>query len=153
MLADILRIAFLCVVIGCASIPLSFEINNSPWIVWLGNALGSLVSALVVVYIGERITDQKFKQRISRRAWGKKIVKAFDEGNSNEGVSQARNLINKHGLKAFSLFCPIFPGVLLSTAAVYLLDLDKKIYKRSLPAGIFIVSGLYVFGFWWLFIQ
>jgi len=149
----ILKIAILCVFIGAASIPVSFTINSSPAIVWIGNALGSLFSALVVLYIGERLTSQKFKDRVSHRRVGKKVVKAFDEGGSNKEVQKASSFINKHGLKIFSFFCPIFPGTLISTVTVFLLDLDKHAYKRWMAAGVFFVSGAYVFGYWWIFVK
>lgn len=149
----ILRIAILCVLIGGASIPVSFGINSSPSVVWIGNALGSLFSAVVVVYIGEHITNEAYKKRISKRRIGKKVVKTFDEGQTNRGVIKARKIINKRGLKIFSLVCPIFPGVLVSTAAVYLLDLDKRTYKRWMFCGVVFVSGIYVFGYWWLFVK
>jgi len=149
----ILKIALLCVLIGASSIPISFEINSSPIIVWLGNGLGSLFSALVVIYIGDRLTSQKFKERIRKRRLGHKIVRTFDEGESNNKVKKAGIFINKHGLKFFSFLCPIFPGVLISTSTVYLLGLDKKTYKRWMMAGVFFASGAYVFGYWWLFVK
>ena len=60
MVVDILKIAVLCIVAGAASIPVSFGVNSSPVIVWLGNALGSLASAIVVIYIGDRLTSRSF---------------------------------------------------------------------------------------------
>lgn len=153
MLAQIFKIAFLCITIGSASIPLSFDINNNPFVVWTGNALGSLVSAVVVIMIGNRITNQHFKDRISKRRVGKKIVTTFDEGQDNKNVVKAGGLINRHGLKIFSLLCPIFPGVLISTVTVYILNLDKRTYSRWMFAGVVFVSGAYVFGFWWLFVK
>ena len=153
MLGDILKIALLCILIGAVSIPASFNVNSSPVIVWFGNALGSLFSVAAVVYIGERITDEKFKEKAKKRRMGEKIVKTFDEGNRNKNVVLARDFINKRGLKIFSLICPIFPGTLIATTAVYLLDLDKNIYKRWVTAGVFLASGVYVFGYWWLFVR
>jgi hypothetical protein len=153
MLGEILKIAVLCIVLGGASIPFSFEVNSSPAIVWAGNALGSLLSAMFVIYIGNRITNERFKKKISKRRVGKKVVHVFDEGENNRAVGKASRTINKHGLRLFSLLCPIFPGVLVSTAAVYLLDLDKQIYKRWMFAGVVVVSGIYVFGYWWLFVK
>jgi hypothetical protein len=153
MLAQIIKIAILCIIIGSASIPVSFTINNSPWIVWLGNALGSLLSAVVVIYIGDRITDEKFKARISKRHIGKKVVKVFDEGSQNKKIAKTRITINKHGLRLFSLLCPIFPGVTISTAAVYVLDLDKRTYKKWMFIGVVFVSWVYVFGYWWVFVK
>jgi len=153
MLGDILKIAALCVVIGSASIPLSFNVNASPVIVWLGNALGSLFSALVVIYISERITSPGFKKRLAHSRPGRKIVKVFDAGETNKEFKKASGFINRHGLRIFSFLCPIFPGVLISTAVVYLLDLDKRLYKRWVTAGIFFVSGAYVFGYWWIFVK
>lgn len=153
MLSDIIRIAILCVIIGSASIPVSFTINSSPVIVWLGNALGSLFSAIVVIYIGNRITSDKFKSRLSKGRMGKKVVKTFDEGDDNKRVAKARARIENHGLRLFSFLCPIFPGVLISTSVVYMLDLDKKTYKRWMFAGIFFASGAYVFGYWLIFVK
>jgi hypothetical protein len=153
MLFNIIKIAALCVVIGAASIPVSFTIDSSPWIVWIGNALGSLFSAAVVIFIGNRITDTKFKKKISKRRIGKKVVYAFDEGQDNKHVIKANKQINKHGLRLFSLVCPIFPGVLISTVAVYILDLDKHIYKRWMFTGVIFVSWGYVFGYWYVFVK
>lgn len=149
----ILKIAVLCIALGAASIPLSFGINSNPVIVWLGNALGSLISALVVIYIGDRLTSDRFKSKVSKRHFGKKIVTVFEEGDDNKKVLKVRILINKHGLRVFSFLCPIFPGVLLSTAAVYVFDLDRKTYKRWMIAGIFFASGAYVFVYWWTFLK
>ncbi len=153
MLVDIIRIAIICVIAGSISIPVSFGINPSPWVVWVGNALGSLLSAFVVIYIGDRIMSNKFRIRISRSRIGKKIVIAFDEGSENKNVIKAQGFINQHGLKLFALFCPIFPGVLLSTVSVYLLGLDKQTYKRWMFAGVVFVSGGYVFSYWLFFVK
>jgi predicted Na+-dependent transporter len=112
MLSDLIKIALLCVVIGGASIPASFTINDSPTVVWIGNALGSLFSAIVVICISNRITNQRFKNKASR-----------------------------------------WRVVLISTIAVYVLDLDKRIYKRWMFTGIFFASGAYVYGYWWLFLK
>jgi len=153
MIRNILAIAFLCITIGAASIPVSFGINSNPVIVWLGNALGSLISAIVVIYIGTRITDKKIKDKISKHRAGKKIVKTFDEGQDNKGVMKARDNINKRGLKLFSIITPVFPGVLISTVTVFVLGLDLEVYKKWMYVGIFLVSGAYVFGFWLLFVK
>jgi hypothetical protein len=153
MLLDLIKIAGLCIVIGSASIPVSFTINESPVVVWLGNAIGSLISAIFVIYVGNHITSQKFKKKAYRFRIGKKVVAVFDEGDKNKHVKKAGGLINKHGLKLFSFFCPIFPGVLISTAAVFLLNLDLKTYKRWMFCGIFFASGAYVFGYWWVFVK
>ena len=149
----ILRIALLCILIGSASIPISFGINDSPVVVWLGNALGSLLSAMVVIYVGDHVTSDKFKKRVSKRRMGRKMVNAFDQGEESKAVVKVGNFINGHGLRFYSLFCPIFPGVTLSTAAVYVLNLDKKVYKRWMFGGVVFVSGLYVFGYWFIFIK
>jgi hypothetical protein len=153
MSAGILRIAVLCILFGAASIPISFGVNNNPIIVWLGNALGSLASALVVFYIGDRLTSDRFKNKVGKRRFGKKIITVFEEGDDNKKVLKVRIMINKHGLRVFSFFCPIFPGVLISTSAIYLFDLDRKIYKRWMIAGIFFASGAYVFAYWWTFVK
>jgi hypothetical protein len=153
MFGNIIKIALLCVVIGCASIPVSFTITDSFWEVWIGNALGSLFSAVMVIFIGNRITDTKFKKKMSRRRAGKKVVKAFDEGQTNKGVIKTKQLIDNHGLKLFSFFCPIFPGVLVSTVAVYILDLNRKTYERWMFLGVVFASGFYVFGYWLAFVR
>lgn len=153
MLTDIIKIAGLCIVAGAVSIPVSFGINGNPIVVWLGNALGSVLSALVVIYIGNRLTDKKFTKGVSKRRFGKKIITVFEEGDDNKKVLKVRIFVNKHGLRVFSFLCPIFPGVLISTAAIYVFDLDKKIYKHWLIAGIFFASGAYVFGYWWAFVR
>jgi len=153
MLFDIFQIAFLCIIIGGASIPVSFTVNSNPFVVWIGNALGSLVSAVVVIYIANRITNARFKKKISKHRVGKKIVTAFDEGEDNKKAQTASSFINKHGLRLFSLVCPIFPGVLISTVVVYALNLDKKTYVRWMLAGVFFVSGGYVFAYWWAFVR
>lgn len=153
MTGNIIKIAVLCITVGVASIPISFTISTSPIVVWLGNALGSLLSALVVIFIAHRITSDRFKGRVSKVRAGRKIVTVFEQGDDNKKVLKARIFINKHGLRIFSFLCPIFPGVLISTAAVYLLDLDTKLYVRWMIAGIFFASGAYVFGYWFAFIK
>ncbi|HSW84993.1 MAG TPA: hypothetical protein VLF79_00050 [Candidatus Saccharimonadales bacterium] len=153
MFADIIKIAVLCVFIGGASIPVSFVINTSPWVVWFGNALGSLFSAVVVIYICERITSKKFRNKAVKRRLGKKVVEVYEEGDDNKKVLKARVLIDKHGLRVFSFLCPIFPGVLVSTIAVYVLNLDKHIYKKWMYTGVFIASGFYVFSYWLVFVR
>lgn len=150
---DIIKIAFLCIVIGGASIPVSFTINANPFVVWFGNALGSVLSAAFVIYVANRITNDKFKQKIVRYRVGKKIIVVMDEGTDNKKAQKAGGFINKYGLRMFSLLCPIFPGVLVSTTAVYALRLDTKLYKRWMLAGVFFVSGAYVFGYWLAFVK
>jgi membrane protein DedA with SNARE-associated domain len=153
VIGDIIKIGLLCIVIGGASIPVSFGINSSPWIVWLGNALGSLLSAIVVVYIGDRITSEKFKNKANRWRIGRKIVAVYDAGEDGRKVRKVSSFIDKYGIKIFALFCPIFPGVAISTAGVYILDLDKATFKRWMFGGVVFVSGIYVFGYWWLFVK
>jgi hypothetical protein len=153
MNSGILRIALLCIVIGSASIPISFAINPNPFVVWFGNALGSVLSALVVIFIANRITNQRFKKKISRWRVGNKVVTLYDEGQKNKKVDKAGIFIDKHGLRIFSLLCPIFPGVTISTIVVYVLDLDKQIYKKWMLAGVFFVSGAYCFGYWFIFLH
>lgn len=150
---QVIQIAILCIVFGGASIPISFTVSTSPWVVWMGNALGSLLSALFVIYIGNKITDKKSEEKLSKKRFTRKVVTVFEEGSDNKKVQKARILINKHGLRIFSLLCPIFPGVLISTVAVYVLDLDKKTYKRWMSAGVVFVSGFYVFSYWLAFVR
>jgi hypothetical protein len=153
MLRQIIHIAILCIIFGGASIPLSFTVNSSPVIVWIGNALGSLISALVVIYVGNKMTNKKTEEKLSKKRFTRKIVTVFEEGEDNKKVQKARILIDKHGLRLFSLLCPIFPGVLISTVAVFALDLDLKIYKRWMSAGVVFVSGFYVFSYWLAFVK
>lgn len=149
MTGNLIKIALLCIVLGGASIPFAFQVSPSPVIVWLGNSLGSLISAFVVIYIAERISNETFKKRVQRFRIGNKVVTVMDSGESNTKVVKARGFINKHGLKFFALVCPIFPGALISTITVYTLELDKRTYKLWLIPGIFLVSGIYVFGYWY----
>lgn len=148
-----MRIAVQCIVLGGASIPLSFNVTSNPWIVWAGNALGSLISAVVVIFIGNRITDKKFEKKMGKRRFTRKIITVFEQGDDNKKVQKARIIINKHGLRIFALLCPIFPGVLVSTVAIYALDLDKELYKRWMFVGVTLVSGFYVFGYWLAFVR
>lgn len=152
-LVPIIQIAILCIVLGGASIPISFTVSSSPFVVWIGNALGSLISAMVVIYIGNHLTDKKTEEKLSKKRFTRKIVTVFEEGDENKKVQKARLVINKHGLRLFSLFCPIFPGVLVSTVAIYALDLDKKLYKKWMFLGVIFVSGMYVFGYWFAFVK
>lgn len=138
---------------GSASIPISFQVNSNPFIVWFGNALGSVISAVVVIYIGNRLTSKPFKDKVSKHKVGKKVTKVFDEGDDNKKVQKAGSFIDKHGLRFFSLLCPIFPGVTVSTAAVFMLNLDRKLYKRWMFTGVVFVSGAYVFGYWFTVIH
>jgi hypothetical protein len=149
----ILQIAVLCVLIGAASIPVSFTVNSSPIVVWLGNALGSLFSAFFVIFISERITRKSFRTKMRRHRYSKKVVTLYDEGEDNKKIKKAGGYINKHGLKVFSFLCPIFPGTLIATITVYLLHLDTRIYKRWMFAGVFFASGAYVFGYWLVFVK
>lgn len=153
MIEDIIKIAVLCIVIGGASIPVAFTISSDPVIVWTGNALGSLLSAIFVIYVANKITDKDEEKKFAKKRFTKKIVTVFEQGDDNKKVKKASIIINRHGLKLFSLFCPIFPGVLLATVAVYALDLDKKIYLRWMPAGVILVSGFYVFSYWLAFVK
>lgn len=154
MLANIIQIAILCIAIGGASIPVSFAINSNPVVVWVGNALGSLISAAVVIYIGNRITDKKFEEKVSKRRLGKKVVTVFTQDKSEDKkVEKIQVIVDKHGLRLFALICPVFPGVLVSTAAVYLLGLDKKLYKKYMLIGVFLTSGFYVLSYWWVFVK
>jgi hypothetical protein len=153
VLKQIVTIAVLCIVIGGASIPVSFTVSPNPVIVWIGNSLGSLLSAFVVIFIAERITDEKFKKRVTKWRIGNKVITVMDEGDKNKKIVKARTFINKHGIKIFALFCPIFPGAFIATITVYALNLDKRSYKIWLMPGIFLVSGFYVFGYWWAVVR
>ncbi len=153
MFAQIIHIAVLCIIFGGASIPISFTVSTNPAIVWVGNALGSLISALVVFYVGNKMTNKKEEKKLGKKRFTKKIVTVFEEGDDNKKVQKARVIIDKHGLRLFSLVCPIFPGVLISTVAVFALDLDRKTYRRWMSAGVVLVSGFYVFSYWLAFVK
>lgn len=151
--ANIIVIAILCIFIGGASIPVAFTINSDPVVVWVGNALGSLISALVVIKIANKLSNKENDSKLKKRRYTRKIVTVFEEGDDSKQVKKASILINKHGLRVFSLVCPIFPGVLISTAAVYVLNLDKKLYLKWMSAGVVLVSGFYVFSYWMAFVK
>ena len=153
VIVDVIVIALLCIVLGGASIPIDFGINDNPFVVWGGNALGSVISALVVIYVANRFLKKEHQGKLKQKKFTKKIITVFEEGDDNKKVKKASIMINKHGLRLFSLVCPIFPGVLFSTAAVYALDLDKRLYLRWMPLGVILVSGFYVFGYWLTFVR
>lgn len=153
MFASIVKIAVLCIVIGGASIPVSFTISSSPTVVWAGNSLGSALSAIFVIVVAERITHDKFRAKVQKFRIGNKVVKVMDGGSENKQTAKARGFINKHGLRLFALVCPIFPGVLVSTATVYALGLDKRTFKIWLIPGVVLVSGFYVFSYWLAFVK
>ena len=73
---------------------------------------GQLFSALIVIYIGDRLTNQKFKDNVDNRRFGKKkkIITVFEEGDDNKKVLKVRIFINKHGLRIFFVPVPDFPG-------------------------------------------
>ena len=150
---DILAIAFLCIVLGGASIPIAFTITDDPVTVWAGNALGSVISAVAVIIIMNKLTNKDNEEKLKKKKFTRKIVTVFEEGDDNKKVKKATIMINKHGLRVFSLFCPVFPGVLLSTVAVYVLELDKRLYLRWMPVGVVLVSGFYVFSYWLAFVR
>lgn len=153
VIGEIIVIALLCIFIGGASIPIAFTLTDNPVIVWTGNALGSALSALVVVIVANKITDRREEKKLEKKPFTKKIVTVFEEGDVNKKVKKARILINKHGLRLFSLICPIFPGVLISTVAVYALNLERRMYFKWMMAGVVLVSGFYVFSYWFAFVK
>ena len=153
LLLDIIWIALLCIFIGGASIPIAFTVNSDPAVVWVGNALGSLISALIVIKIANKLSNKDDDSKLKKRRYTRKIVTVFEEGDDSKHVRKASIMINKHGLRIFSLICPIFPGVLISTAAVYALNLDKKLYLKWMSAGVVLVSGFYVFSYWVAFVK
>ncbi len=153
ILVDVIIIAFLCIALGGASIPLDFVINSNPVVVWLGNALGSVLSAIFVIYIANKLTSKKKPTKNNRRSLTNKIANLIEQGQNNKKLIKTRDMINKYGMRIFSLICPIFPGVLFATVAVYAFGLDKKQYLYWMPIGVVLVSGFYVFGFWFTLIH
>lgn len=153
IIGQVIKIAFLCVVVGSLSIPLGFQINSSPWVVYLGNVLGSLISAWILIFIGDRITSKKFRKKLSKRIMGRKIVTVYEAGEDNKKVKSARVFIDKHGLKFFAFLSPLFPGTTIATVAVYALNLDTKTFKRWMYTGVFFVCFAYVFGYWFFFVR
>lgn len=153
LISQIIKIAFLCITVGSLSIALGFKINSSPWVVYTGNVLGSLVSAWIIIFIGDRITSQSFRNRLRKRILGRKIVTVYEAGEDNKKIRHARIFINKHGIKFFAFLSPLFPGTTIATVAVYALNLDTKLFKKWICLGIFFVCFIYVFGFWWFFVK
>jgi hypothetical protein len=92
-------------------------------------------------------------ERMSKHRATRKIEKVFDQKEESKKTQKAQSFINKHGLRIFSLLCPIFPGVLLSTSVVYILGLDRKTYKRWMLTGVVFISGAYVYAYWWMFVR
>ena len=119
---DILAIALLCIVLGGASIPIAFTITDDPVTVWAGNALGSVISAVAVIIIMNKLTNKDNEEKLKKKKFTRKIVTVFEEGDDNKKVKKATIMINKHGLRVFSLVSsqlfsssprrrPIKPGI------------------------------------------
>lgn len=153
MLKNILIVAILSVIIGGAAIPIGFMMTDKISVVYIGNVLGSIFSALIIIFIGDRIKDREFRNKINKNRAGQKIIYIFEQGESNRKVLKVKLRVDKHGLRFFSFLCPIFPGVFISSLAVYILDLDRTIYKKWMFSGILLSSGLYVLGYWFVFIS
>lgn len=153
LIANVTVIAILCILLGGASIPVAFIVTRNPFVVWFGNALGSVLSVLLIIYVANAITGGGKQDPKKRNFITKKIVNFIEDGHKNKTVVKSRNMINKYGMRIFSLVCPIFPGVLVATVAVYLFDLDKKQYLRWMPVGLVLLSGIYVFAFWLTFLK
>ncbi len=153
MIKNIIIIAILSTAIGGASIPLGFAITDKVSIVYLGNLIGSVVSAMFVVFIGDKIKDQEFRKKINKRRAGRKVIYIFEQGENSKKVLKVKLRVDKHGLRLFSFFCSMFPGTLASSIAVYVLDLDRTIFKKWMFLGILFNSALYVFGYWFIFVR
>lgn len=135
-LVDILLIAAVGAVLGLASIPFGFGLTDSPMVVYLGNAFGSLFAALVLLYLSDKFIARYFQKKIKP-----------------EKIERASGFINKYGVHAYGLLCPLFPGVTVSVPAAIALKLDMKTFKIWLYIGLFLVSAGYVFGYWWTIVR
>lgn len=128
---DIFLIAVVGMIAGLVSIPFGFTLNNNPFIVYLGNALGSLFALLFLLYFSSKFIDRFLKKKVDKK-----------------DVEKVGNFINKHGVRVFGLFAPLFPGVTIAVPSALILKLEMKSFKRWLFVGIFLISAVYVFGYW-----
>ena len=136
MIVNIFLIAVVGFVAGLISIPFGFTLTSSPIVVYVGNALGSLTGAIVFLYFSDRIISRFIKPKPNAKK-----------------TAQVSKFINKHGVRLFGLICPLFPGVTFGVPAAIALDLNMRVFKRWLFAGIFLVSAGYVFAYWWTIVR
>lgn len=139
MILDIFLIAVASLTLGLASIPFGFTLTNDPFVVYFGNALGSLVAAIVFLYFSSKIISRFMKRR--------------KKTNDAKKTAQVGSFIDKHGVRLFGLVCPLFPGVTFGVPAAIALELDMKKFKRWLFVGIFVVSAGYVFLYYWTIVR
>ena len=133
---NIVLIAVVGAIAGLVSIPFGFKLTDSPATVYVGNALGSLVPVLLLFYFSNRIIASRFKKKLNQ-----------------DRLDQAGDFINKHGIKAYGLVCPLFPGVTVSVPAAVLMKLNMRQFKPWLYAGVFIISAGYVFGYYFIVVK
>ena len=93
VMVNILLIAAVGAVLGLVSIPFGFHLTSSALVVYLGNALGSLFAALVLLYLSDKFIARYFQKKIKQ-----------------EKIERASVFINKYGVHAYGLLCPLFPG-------------------------------------------
>jgi hypothetical protein len=136
MVIDIILIAIVGAIAGLASIPFGFTLTSSVYVVFIGNAFGSLVAALALLYFSDKL-----------------IARFFKKGVSDKSINRITKLLNKYGLRIFGLVSPLFPGVTVSVPSAILLKVDMKTYKRWMYVGIFLISGAYVVAYWAAFVR
>lgn len=136
VIIDILLIALVGMIAGLVSIPFGFGINSNPFVVYFGNALGSLFALICLLYLSGKIIDKYLAKKVDKK-----------------DVEKVGTFINKHGVRAFGLFAPLFPGVTIAVPSALVLKLDMKFFKRWLYVGIFLVSAFYVFGYWFTIVK
>lgn len=136
VIIDILLIALVGMIAGLVSIPFGFGINDNPFVVYLGNALGSLFALICLLYLSNKIINKYIAKKVSKK-----------------DVDKVGGFINKHGVRAFGLVAPLFPGVTIAVPSALILKLDMKFFKFWLYIGIFLVSAVYVFGYWWTVVK
>lgn len=133
---DIFLIALVGMIAGLFSIPFGFGLNSNPFVVYFGNALGSLFALICLLYLSSKFIDRFLKKKIDK-----------------DQIKKVGDFINKHGVRAFGLIAPLFPGVTIAVPSALVLKLDMKYFKRWLYVGIFLVSAVYVFGYWFTVVK
>lgn len=131
VIVDILLIALVGMIAGLVSIPFGFGINSNPFVVYIGNALGSLFALFCLLFLSGKFIDRYLKKKVDKKE-----------------VEKVGSFINKHGVRVFGLVSPLFPGVTIAVPSALILKLDMRSYKRWLYVGIFLVSAGYVFVYW-----
>jgi hypothetical protein len=108
------------------AVPLGLALKLSPYMVALFSALGSIVSVICVILVGEKIRDQFLKWRYGE--------------NKIPQNSRALQIWNRYGVVGLGLFSPLIFGAPLGAAVGIALGGVKKDLLLWMTVGIVIWS-------------